>query len=190
MHARRTHVLALAVCATLGAAQYASAAAVSYARHLPEARAASLAAMTAFLAIGIGALLCAPAGRMADRIGKARVAAGAMLGSGSMALAVALSFGGPVWLSFLLILLWGALVIPDSAQFSAMIADAAPPEVAGSLMTMQTALGFALTIFTVQITPVLAGALGWPAALGLMAVGPALGIAALRPFLGTGADGA
>lgn len=161
-----------------------TAAAIGYARRLPEAEAQSAAAMTAFLAIGLGALLCAPAGRLADRIGKARVSAGAMLGSGGMALAVALSFGGPVWLSFLLILAWGALVIPDSAQFSAMIADAAPPELAGSLMTMQTALGFALTIFTVQATPVVAGLIGWPAALALMALGPAMGLAALRPVLG------
>lgn len=100
-----------------------------------------------------------------------------------MAIAVALSFGGPVWLSFLLILAWGALVIPDSAQFSAMIADAAPPEVAGSLMTMQTALGFALTILTVQATPVVAGWIGWPGTLALMALGPVMGIAALRPVL-------
>ncbi|WBU53026.1 MFS transporter [Paracoccus sp. SCSIO 75233] len=160
-----------------------AAAAVGFARRLPEDQAKSLAAMTAFLAIAIGAMLCAPAGRLADRIGKAPVSAGAMLGSGSMALATALSFGGPVWLSMLVILIWGAMVIPDSAQFSAMIADAAPPEVAGSLMTMQTALGFGLTIFTVQATPVLAGWLGWPVALALMAIGPALGIAALSPML-------
>ena len=161
-----------------------AAAAAGYAKRLPNEQAHSMAAMTAFLAIALGALLCAPAGRLADRIGKARVSAWAMLGSGSMAIAVALTFGGPVWLSFLLILIWGALVTPDSAQFSAMIADAAPPELAGSLMTMQTALGFALTVFTVQATPILAGWLGWPVALASMAVGPALGIAALRPLLG------
>ncbi|MFD1794935.1 MFS transporter [Paracoccus aurantiacus] len=160
-----------------------TAAAIGFGRRLPEDQAASLAAMTAFLAIGLGALLCAPAGRLADRIGKARVSAAAMAGSGCMAIAVAVSFGGPVWLSLMLILIWGSFVIPDSAQFSAMIADAAPPELAGSLMTMQTALGFALTIFTVQMTPLIAGWLGWPAALALMALGPAMGIAALRPLL-------
>ncbi len=161
-----------------------AASAAGYAARMEQGAAESLAALTAFLAIAIGATLCAPAGRIADRIGKAPVSAAAMLGSGSMAIAVALTFGGPAWLSFVLILLWGALVIPDSAQFSAMIADAAPPEAAGSLMTMQTALGFALTIFTVQATPIAAGWLGWPGALALMAIGPALGIAALRPVLG------
>lgn len=159
------------------------AAAAGYAARMDRGEAESLAALTAFLAIAAGALTCAPAGWAADRIGKARVSAGAMIASGALAVAVALAHGGPVWLSFALILLWGAMVIPDSAQFSALIADAAPPEIAGSLMTMQTALGFTLTIATVQGAPLAAAALGWPATLALMALGPAFGVAALRPVL-------
>ncbi|MEL6794034.1 MAG: MFS transporter [Pseudomonadota bacterium] len=159
------------------------AAAAGYAAHMDGAAAERLAALTAFLAIALGALLCAPAGWAADRIGKARVSAFALAGSGLAALATAGAHGGPIWLSFALILIWGALVIPDSAQFSAMIADAAPPEVAGSLMTVQTALGFALTILTVQAAPMVAGALGWPATLALMAAGPLFGLLCLRPLL-------
>lgn len=155
-------------------------AATSYGHSLPAARAESLAALTAFGAIGIGAALCPPAGRLADRLGKARIAAGAMWLSGAAGLAAALAFGGPVWLVMALLLIWGAAIIPDSAQFSALIADHAPPQVVGSLMAMQTALGFALTILTVQLTPVLAAAMGWPLTLAVMALGPAFGIRALR----------
>ncbi len=155
-------------------------AATSYGHSLPAARAESLAALTAFGAIGIGAALCLPAGRLADRLGKARIAAGAMWLSGAAGLAAALAFGGPVWLVMALLLIWGAAIIPDSAQFSALIADHAPPQVVGSLMAMQTALGFALTILTVQLTPVLAAAMGWPLTLAVMALGPAFGIRALR----------
>ena len=160
------------------------AAAAGYAASMDQASAESLAALTAFLAIAAGAALCAPAGKLADRFGKARISGAAMALSGSAAVATALAYGGPVWLSFALLIFWGAMVIPDSAQFSAMIADAAPPEAAGSLMTMQTALGFTLTIFTVQATPIAAAHIGWPPTLALMALGPAFGIAALRPFLG------
>ncbi|QIE56898.1 MFS transporter [Pikeienuella piscinae] len=160
-----------------------AAAAAGYGARLGTSEAERLAALTAFLAIAIGAAFCAPAGWLADRVGKARVAAGAMMISGAAALAVALAHGGPVWLSFILILIWGAAVIPDSAQFSALIADAAPAEAAGSLMTMQTALGFTLTVATVQATPILAAMAGWPAVLALMALGPAVGVAALRPLL-------
>ncbi len=155
-------------------------AATSYAARIPASEASALAALTSFCAIAVGAFFCAPAGRLADRLGKARIASGAMWLSGASALAVSLAFGGPVWLVFLLLLLWGATIIPDSAQFSALIADHAPAELAGSLMALQTAFGFALTIVTVQLTPVLAAAIGWPITLALMALGPAFGIAALR----------
>ena len=87
------------------------------------------------------------------------------------------------------LLVWGAAIVPDSAQFSALIADHAPPHLVGSLMAMQTALGFALTIVTVQATPMLAAALGWPLTLAVMAFGPAFGIRSLRRVWGRGQAG-
>jgi len=69
--------------------------------------------------------------------------------------------------------------VPDSAQFSALVADASPSGQAGTLMTFQTALGFALTFATVQLTPLLAHALGWPTVLAALALGPAAGIVAM-----------
>ena len=111
--------------------------------------------------------------------GKVETAILALAISAGSALLVALSFGGPAWLTFALALIWGIGVIPDSAQFSALVADAAPAEVAGSLLTLQTALGFALTFFTVQLLPLAAEWLGWPFALGVLAVGPLLGIGAM-----------
>ena len=84
----------------------------------------------------------------------------------------------------LLLVVWGAAIVPDSAQFSALIADHAPPHLVGSMMAMQTALGFALTVLTVQLTPLLAAAVGWPVTLAVMALGPAFGIRALRQVRG------
>jgi len=148
-----------------------------------DAAAGETARLVAFAAIAVGGLACAPAGRLADRIGKARVAQWAMIGSGAAALATAASFGGPVWLTAAALILWGLAVIPDSAQFSALVADAAPREAAGSLMTFQTALGFGLTILTVQVTPLVAASIGWPATLAALAIGPALGVEAMRRLI-------
>lgn len=147
------------------------------------AEAEPAARLLTFAAIALGGLMCVPAGWLADRIGKARVAQGAMALSGAAALAVAATLGGPVWLTAALVLVWGAAVIPDSAQFSALVADAAPPERAGSLMTLQTALGFTLTFATVQAVPRVAEALGWPGTLALMALGPFAGIEAMRRLI-------
>ena len=99
--------------------------------------------------------------------------------SGTSALLVAVTYGGAPWLTFVLVLLWGISIVPDSAQFSALVADASPPSQAGSLMTFQTALGFALTSVTVQITPGLAALWGWPVVLAGLALGPAVGIVAM-----------
>jgi len=113
-------------------------------------------------------------------LGKARVAGFCMILSAGAAFGTAFTFGGHPALSIFFVMLWGAFVIPDSAQFSALVADAAPAERVGSLMTFQTALGFLLTAVTVQGAPVAAGYLGWPATLALLGIGPVLGVEAMR----------
>jgi MFS family permease len=154
-------------------------ASTSYAASLAPAQATQLGKLTAALAIGLGGLACVPAGMFGDRIGKAEVTIVAMTASCLGALLTAASFGGPVWLTFALIILWGIAIVPDSGQFSALIADASPPQLAGSLLTFQTAIGFALTILTVQATPVVASWIGWPILLCILAIGPALGVVAM-----------
>jgi MFS family permease len=158
-------------------------AAASFALVMPQDEALRLATLTAFLVIALGAVVCVPTGWLADRMGKAQVAAGAMVVSGGSALLAALTFGGPVWLVLPVLLLWGASVIPDSPQLSALVADHAPADQTGSLLTFQTALGFALTMVTVQVTPVLAGLWGWQPVLVVMALGPAAGVWAMRALI-------
>lgn len=160
-----------------------TAATASYALNTDTESAAQLGKLTAFCTIACGALFCPLAGSFADRIGKARITIWAMSGSALSALAAAAAFGGPTWLFFAIAIIWGITVIPDSAQFSALIADFAKPEIAGSLMTLQTSIGFALTIATVQLTPLVAGWLGWPALFVILAVGPIAGILAMRPLV-------
>jgi len=157
---------------------------VSYTMSIAPQEAASLSKLTAFTGIAAGALTCVLGGLVADRIGKAQVTIIAMVVSAGAALATALTFGGPVWLTFLLVILWGLSIIPDSAQFSAMVADNAPPELSGSLLTLQTAIGFALTIATVQVVPSLASFMGWPLTLAAMAFGPIFGIWAITRQMG------
>ncbi len=157
----------------------AAATAASYSAQLSTPDAQSLSRITAFVAIGAGAFACAFAGKLADRIGKAEVTIIAMVLSGSSAIATAATFGGAPWITFVIVVIWGITIIPDSAQFSAIVADASPPEQAGSLMTFQIALGFTLTFFTVQATPVLAAMFGWPMVLAGLALGPVFGIAAM-----------
>jgi len=149
---------------------------ISFANQMDVASAQELAKLVTFLVIAAGAVSCAIAGRVADVIGKAELTIIAMAVSGSSALLFAFFFGGSIWLMILIAMIWGISVIPDSAQFSALVADFTPAEKAGSLMTFQTALGFALTTVTVQLAPVMAESIGWPWLMALLALGPVFGI--------------
>lgn len=141
----------------------------------------NIARIVTFTAITIGAVACIWGGRVADRIGKGQLALFALTISGSMGLLTAflLYTDAPPLLIIISVVVWGASIIPDSPQFSALVADAVPAEDAGSLLILQTALGFFVTIFTVQGLPLVASAFGWPLALALLAVGPMVGIPAM-----------
>ncbi|MBA2572885.1 MAG: hypothetical protein H0V06_07565 [Gemmatimonadetes bacterium] len=76
-------------------------------------------------------------------------------------------------------LIWGFAVVADSAQFSAVITEVAPSHAVGTALTLQTSLGFLLTIVTIQGVPLLREVAGWPVAFGVLALGPAAGIVAM-----------
>jgi nitrate/nitrite transporter NarK len=78
---------------------------------------------------------------------------------------------------------WGFAVVADSAQFSALVSEYAPRDHVGTALTLQTCLGFLLTIVTIEGLPRVADAVGWRWAALLLVPGPLLGIMAMRPFL-------
>ncbi|WP_410635663.1 MFS transporter [Amycolatopsis sp. cmx-4-83] len=131
--------------------------------------------VTAFVVIGVcGAAGCLLGGALSDRCGRAVVAMGAMVVSAGCAVLSA-AIAGTV-----LLLVWGVAVIADSGQFSAALAETADPRYVGTALTAMTAFGFLLSAGTIQLLPLLADAVGWRAAVPVLAVGPALGAAAMR----------
>ena len=152
---------------------------VSFTYQMPIEQAEHLAKLTTFFVIAFGAISCPLAGLVADRIGKAELTIIAMAISGLSAILFGLTFGANVWLTISIAALWGVFVIPDSAQFSAIVADHSEPGSAGTLLTFQTALGFALTTVVVQLTPFIADKIGWPVVMASLAIGPCLGIACM-----------
>jgi MFS family permease len=144
-------------------------------------RTASAAGSTlAFLTIASGAIGSAVAGLFADRIGKARVAATAMIVSGACCLVAGLTFAGPGLLLGLLAVVWGIAVVADSAQLSALVAEHSPRDHVGTALTMQTCTGFLLTMLSIRLVPVVAHAIGWQWAFLCLAPGPFIGAFALR----------
>ena len=135
-----------------------------------------LATFATIAAGGVGAWL---AGRSADRTGRTRVAGLSLAVSGSCAVITPLLFGAAPLVVVPIFLLWGFAVVADSAQFSTMVTEVADSEYRGTALTLQTALGFLLTLLTIRGVPLLADAWGWRWAFPLLALGPAAGIAAM-----------
>ena len=136
---------------------------------------AAAGSLAAFIAIGSGAVGCIAAGYAADRIGKARVAIWAMLASATCAALTVVAYGrSPIWL-FILIAIWGFTVVADSAQFSALVSEFAPPDYIGTALTLQTSIGFLLTMVTIELLPRLADYVGWRWASLLLVPGPLAG---------------
>jgi MFS family permease len=131
--------------------------------------------VAAFLAIGSGAVGCVLAGFVADRVGKARVAMWAMLASAACAALTIAVFGRAPWLLYALVMIWGFAVVADSAQFSALVSEYAPREHVGTALTLQTCIGFLLTIVTIEALPRVAQAASWQWASLLLVPGPLLG---------------
>ena len=132
-----------------------------------------------FAAIGIGGPGSWWAGALADRLGRTRVAGGAMVISGTCAALTPLVFGAPIWVMLPFVLVWGLTVVADSAQFSTMVTETATDETRGTALTLQTAVGFLLTLVTIRLVPALGDSLGWQWAFPILAVGPIAGVAAM-----------
>ena len=133
----------------------------------------------AFGALAAGGLGCVWGGWAVQRLGYARVVTIAMLASGLCSLAIGLLFGSSLWVLVPAAWLWGFFVVADSAQFSSLVTEVAPAHAVGTALTLQTSLGFLLTMATIQLVPWIAQHAGWRWAFPVLALGPAFGIAAI-----------
>jgi MFS family permease len=140
----------------------------------------SLVSIITFFAIAVGGIGCVWGGFSADRHGRERLVTMAMLFSGSCALLAPVAYGRATWILVILALVWGFFVVADSAQFSALVTESVPAHAVGTALTVQTSLGFLLTMVSIQLIPPLVRAIGWQWAFPVLALGPAFGVASIR----------
>ncbi len=134
----------------------------------------------AFVTIASGAIGSAAAGLVADRIGKARLAAWAMMLSGTCCAMAGVMFHAPTAALFIFAVAWGVAVVADSAQLSALVAQYSPRDHVGTALTVQTCAGFLLTMASIRLLPVVAQAIGWQWVFLCLVPGPFIGALALR----------
>ncbi len=143
-------------------------------------RAPRLISLLAFTTIAIGGAGSVWGGLFADRRGRERLVSISLVMSGSCCLLSGVLFGRPIWILGALAMTWGFFVIADSAQFSTLVTESVPPHAVGTALTVQTSLGFLLTMLPMQVVPLIAQRTGWRWAFAVLALGPVAGVAAIR----------
>jgi MFS family permease len=135
----------------------------------------------AFAIIAVGALGCALGGVVSGRVGSARIAAVALALSGLCCIVFASGWRvlSPTALLALL-LVWGAAVVADSPQFSALSARACPPNLIGAALAIQISIGFGITIVAIAVATGLFDRMG-ANVVWLLVPGPMLGLIGFYP---------
>ena len=140
-------------------------------------------ALSSFLIIGIaGGVGCVVGGLVSDKIGRANLTIISMLISAICCILIGFTYGQSIWFTLILSIIWGMSVISDSAQFSAAVSEVADVEYVGTALTFQMCIGFLITIFSINLVPVIQRIVGWEWVFACLAIGPILGIVAMVQY--------
>ncbi|WP_077212503.1 MFS transporter [Bacillus dakarensis] len=140
-------------------------------------------ALSSFITIGIaGGIGCVVGGLVSDKIGRANLTIISMLISAICCILIGFTFGQSIWLTLILSIIWGMSVISDSAQFSAAVSEVADVEYVGTALTFQMCIGFLITIFSINLIPIIQSVVGWEWVFACLAIGPVLGIASMVQY--------
>lgn len=134
------------------------------------------AALLSFFVIACGALGCLIVAQLNRYLSSSTLAIAALVLSTLCCICFALGWQFlPAEILLLILALWGAAVIADSPQFSALSAQACPPEQIGAALAIQNAIGFSITMISIAL---MSSALEWIGldAVWILIIGPILGI--------------
>ena len=133
--------------------------------------------IAAFVSIGLAGIIGAVVGGyLADKVGRTAETAGSMFISGLCSLIIGFTYGDIPAITFAIAFIWGITVISDSAQFSTAVTELAPNEYVGSALTFQMAVGFLLTVGSIDLISYIVPIIGWKFAFSLLSIGPLIGI--------------
>ncbi len=129
-----------------------------------------------FLIIGLGAIGCIVVGRIAHNKGASKLAYGSLSLSLICCLIFPFVFYSSPGVFFPFMLLWGIVVIADSALFSSIIANSVSRELKGTALTISKCIGFGITICSIQLVGYLHSVFSSPFIYIILALGPLLAI--------------
>lgn len=138
--------------------------------------------LLSFIIIGAGGLSCVAGGYLSLKKGSKQVSVWSLVLSGCCVVLLPLLFEAPSWMFLSVLFVWGLAVIPDSPQFSTLVAGSAERSYVATGLTIVNSLGFALTIVSIQLVN-----FAWiyfedPMVFWLMLPGPIAGLWAVSKF--------
>lgn len=135
--------------------------------------------LLSFLIIGCGSLSCVVGGYISQRTGSAKVALTALFLSGFCCVLSLFIFQFPPLLFLAILFIWGLAVIPDSPQFSTLVAQYSPDNLRGTALTIYNSIGFCITIISLIVIDRIFHAatfISGDKTFILLLIGPGLGI--------------
>ncbi len=133
-----------------------------------------------FIIIAFGSIACVISGYLSQYFGTKRIAVTALF------LSCICCLTSPLFISysnetvlFLFLLFWGMVVIADSPLFSTLVAQNAPSESKGTLLTITNCIGFSLTILSIQLFGILSEIINNAYLFVFLSIGPILGLIAI-----------
>jgi MFS family permease len=139
----------------------------------------TVASLVSFAVVAVGGLGSLLAGKLADQFGRTTLTTLSLVISGTCAVFIGQFYGGSPVLLTGVALVWGFAIVADSAQFSACVSELADKQLVGTALTLQTSMGFLLTLITIRLIPTFVNAVGWQWAFAFLALGPVMGITAM-----------
>ena len=107
--------------------------------------------LLSFLSIAIGCISCIAGGYLSQKIGSARVATIALFISGICCFISPVIYQLPLFIFLIILFAWGLSVIPDSPQFSTLVAMYAPEHLKGTALTIYNSIGFSISIISLIV---------------------------------------
>ena len=135
----------------------------------------SLSGFSIFIAGALGSIY---GGKLSDTFGRTKFNIIMLSLSGLSSIIFGLFIKQP-FLLLLVALVWGLTIVPDSPQYSAMITELVEESLVGTALTIQTAIGFTVSLITIFLVPLIETLYGWGNSLLILVLGPITGIIAM-----------
>jgi MFS family permease len=107
--------------------------------------------LLSFLIIACGCISCISGGFLSLKVGSAKVATTALFISGVCCFISPFIYQLPLFFFLALLFIWGLAVIPDSPQFSTLVAQYAPEQLRGTALTIYNSIGFSISTLSLIV---------------------------------------